>query len=327
MTTSVLDAAATAARLPYVPLCEEIEAVLAEKAEGRVLSPNRVSLPLPDGGVLLLMPASDSRLAVTKLITVTPANADLGLPLIRGEVVVMRARDGERLAVLDGPEVTARRTACASLLAARLLAPEPEGELLVVGAGVQALSHAMAFAAGLGVSRISIAARDPSKAEALAARLRTAGIEAVAVKSPDEAARRTSLIVTATGSPEPVIPENVREDAFIAAIGSFSPERAEIPAPLVRRCRLFTDDLEAARHEAGDLIRAGVDWAEVTPLERLVTLDIGLRPESGGAGRDREAAGQRGHAPLAHSGPLLYKAVGCAALDLAAARLAFPERS
>jgi ornithine cyclodeaminase len=327
MATPVLDAAATAALLPYVPLSEEIAAVLAEKAQGKIISPTRSSLPLPDGGVLLLMPASDSRLAVVKLITVTPANADRGLPLIRGEVAVMRASDGERLCILDGPEVTARRTAAASLLAARLLAPEPEGELLIVGAGVQALSHAMAFAAGLGVARVLIAARDRAKAGALAARLRDAGIEAFSAGSPDEAARQAPLIVTATGSPEPVISENVRDDAFIAAIGSFSPANAEVPAALVRRCRLVTDDLEAARHEAGDLIRAGADWSAVTPLERLLAKDLDLRPASSGAGREQEAAGRRGQAPLAHLGPVLYKAVGCAALDLAAARLAFQERS
>jgi len=308
----VYDAAATAALLPYVPLSEEIADVLAAKCRGELTVPERLSLPLPGGGVLLVMPATDGELAVTKLITVSPGNSGLGLPLIQGEVDVMRAATGERLGLLDGPEVTARRTAAASLLAADLLAPEPQGPLLVVGSGVQALSHAMAFHAGLGVQEVFVCARDCAKAEALAERLRGAGVPARSVVRVADVLDRATLIVTATNSPTPVIPDAVRDDAFIAAIGSFSPERAEIPASLVRRCRLFTDSLEGARTEAGDLILAGVDWAEVTPLEQVCLARNGL--ESG--------PGEPGEARLSHRGPVLYKAVGCAALDLAAARLA-----
>lgn len=300
--TLTYDAAQTARLLPYAPLAEEIAATLALKARGGVIAPRRLTLPLPDGGALLVMPATDGVLAVTKLITVTPANAGRNLPLIRGEVSVVRASDGERLGVLDGPEVTARRTAAASLLAARLLAPRPEGPLLVVGTGVQALSHAMAFAEGLGVGEVFIHGRDRSKAGALAGRLGEAGVDALAVERPEVAMERASLIVTATNSPVPVIPGNARDDAFIAAVGSFHPDRVEIPASLVRRCRVFTDDLDAARSEAGDIIQAGAGWDGVTPLEQIASR-------------------------LEVSGPVLYKAVGCAVLDLAAARLAFSERS
>lgn len=313
----IYDAAATAALLPYVPLSEEIADVLAAKSRGQLTVPERLSLPLPGGGVLLVMPATDGELAVTKLVTVSPGNSGLGLPLIQGEVDVMRAATGERLGLLDGPEVTARRTAAASLLAAELLAPEPHGPLLVVGSGVQALSHAMAFHAGLGVQEVFVCARDGVKAEALAERLRGAGVPARSAARPEDVLDRATLIVTATNSPTPVMPDGVRGDAFIAAIGSFSPQRAEVPAALVRRCRLFTDSLEGARTEAGDLILAGVDWAEVTPLEQvcIVRSSLGGQGGPGGPGERREVA-------LAHHGPVLYKAVGCAALDLAAARLA-----
>lgn len=291
------DAAATAALLPYVPLSEEIAATLARKAKGQVAAPERLSLPLPGGGVLLVMPASDGEVAVTKLISVCPGNPARGLPLIQGQVAMVRAETGQPLGALDGPEVTARRTAAASLLAASLLAPNPRGPLLVVGAGVQALSHAMAFASGIEAGEVFVCSRARAKADALVARLRAAGVEARAVDRAEEVLDRTPLVVTATDSPQPVIPARVRPDAFIAAVGSFSPERAEIPAELVRRCRIFVDDLASARAEAGDLLLAGIDWAEAIPLENV-------------SGR------------LEFEGPVLYKAVGHAALDLAAARLA-----
>jgi len=298
--TRIFDVAATASLLPYVPLSEAVAGTLARKARGLVSSPERLRLSLTGGGVLLVMPAADQDLAVTKLITVCPGNPEKGLPLIVGEVVVMRADTGECLGVLDGPEVTARRTAAASLLAAERLAPNTDGPLLLIGAGVQALSHAMAFTSGLGVGEVFVCSRSRTSSDALAARLRATGLTAVSVDRPEEVLDKTPLIVTATTSPAPVIPAHVRPDAFIAAVGSFSPEQAEIPAELVRRCRLFVDDLDAAQSEAGDLLLAGVDWNQVTPLEIV-------------SGR------------LELPGPVFYKAVGCAALDLAAARLAFSQ--
>jgi len=294
----IADALRTAELLPFVALAEAVAAVLSAKSGGRVLAPERLHMPLPGGGVLLAMPASDAEMAVTKLVTLHPGNAAKGLPLLHGELVAMCAATGRRLGVLDGPEATARRTAAASLLAAGRLAPHPGGELLVMGAGVQAMAHALAFSAGLAVEKVHVCSRRMGQAEAMADRLQALGVPAAAVARPEQVLARTALIVAATTSHTPVVPETVRDDAFIAAVGSFHADRAEIPAGLVRRCRLFVDDLDAARTEAGDLILAGVDWAGVTPLEAV--------PER-----------------LELSGPVLYKSVGHASLDLAAARLAF----
>ncbi len=322
----IFDAARTAELLPYGPLADAVARTLALKAQGLVTAPERLSVLLPGGAVLLVMPASDGKIAITKMVTVHPGNAARGLPLIRGEAVVLDAVTGERLAMLDGPAVTARRTASASLLAARLLAQKPGGPLLLLGAGVQAKAHGEAFMAGLGVTEVFISARNRAAAEALASHLRGLGAAAVVLagagqkpgltpgntagntpgqapcqtegQTLDHALERATLIVTATASPVPVLPETVRDDAFIAAVGSFSPGVAEIPAGLVRRCALYVDSLEGAHAEAGDLLLAGVDWRRVTPLELAL------------AGRE--------HA----DGPVLYKSVGHAALDLAAARLA-----
>ena len=108
-------------------------------------------LPLPAGGVLIAMPATDARVAITKLISFVADNGARGLPAIQGDVIVFDARDGRRLALLDGPTVTARRTAAVSLLAAQRLAPRTDGPLLIVGAGVQGRAHLEAFRQGSGV--------------------------------------------------------------------------------------------------------------------------------------------------------------------------------
>jgi 1-piperideine-2-carboxylate/1-pyrroline-2-carboxylate reductase [NAD(P)H] len=293
----------TAARLPYADLAESIREVALERASGAMQAPARTSLPLPEGAVLLVMPASGGGLAMTKLVTVHPQNARGGLPTIQGEVIVMEAATGERLGLLDGSVVTARRTAALSLLAARELAPRPNGPLLIVGAGSQGRAHLEAFHEGLGTSRVFVNSRTEERAEALAQHAERLGMEARVVGDPGEVLDEASLVVTATTSREPVLPEGVPEGAFVAAVGSFEPEAAELPAGLVARAVVVVDTLEAAKEEAGDLIqaqRSGVfSWENATPLEDA--LRASERPE----------------------GTVVFKSVGHALWDLAAARTVF----
>ncbi len=321
----ILDADRTARLLPYGPLADALAEVLADAARGAAAAPPRVAVALPGGGALLVMPAADERLAVTKLVTSHPRNAEAGLPTVQGEVVVLDARDGRRLALLEGRVVTARRTAAVSALAARTLAPRPEGPLLLVGAGDQGWAHLEAFRELLGVSRVLVASRTRAAAEALAAHARALGAEAAVVGEPGPAAgagpqrdrterdrterdrtvdalvpalAEATLVVTATTSATPVLPDAVREDAFVAAVGAHTPSTAELPPSLVRRARLRVDTVEGAAREAGDLIQAGID------LDALQALD----PSATG--------------PPPGTGPVVFKSVGHALWDLAAARTA-----
>lgn len=299
----ILTAGETAARLTYAALADAIREIALARTSGGVQAPPRLALPLPEGGVLLVMPASDAEIAITKLVTVHPANAARGLPTIQGEVVVMEATTGRRLGLLDGATVTARRTAALSLLAARELAPRPEGPLLVVGAGAQGRSHLEAFVEGLGVSKVFVASRTREKAETLAAHARKLGVEAVVVENQEEALSEVGLIVTATTSREPVLPEGVREGTFVAAVGSFEPEAAELGPGLISGSTVVVDTLEGAKEEAGDLIQAekvgAFNWKDATTLEDAL--------------RDDERP----------AGTVVFKSVGNALWDLAAARAAF----
>jgi ornithine cyclodeaminase/alanine dehydrogenase-like protein (mu-crystallin family) len=300
-----LDARGTEALLPYSALAEALRELLASKRSGAARAPTRLAVPLGGGASLLVMPAADAGVAVTKLVTVHPGNAARGLPTIQGEVVVMRAETGERLGVLDGAAVTARRTAALSLLAAKSLAPRPDGALWILGAGTQARSHLEAFREGLGTKKVFVSSRGEEKARALADHARNLGMDARVIGNVEEALGEASLVVTATTSAEPVLPEEIPADAFVAAVGSFRPEMAELPAALIRSAnRVVADDLEGAREEAGDLIQAvragALSWENVLPLEDV--LDAG-RPE----------------------GPVIYESVGHALWDLAAARLAFAD--
>jgi len=301
--TRIFGAEETASRLPYAALADAIREVVLARSSGGVQAPPRLALPLPEGGVLLVMPASDAEIAITKLVTVHPGNAGRGLPTIQGEVVVMEAATGERLGLLDGATVTARRTAALSLLAARELAPRPEGPLLVVGAGTQGRSHLEAFVEGLGISKVFVTSRTREGAEALAGHAQGLGVEAVVVGRPEEALPEVGIIVTATTSREPVLPEGVRSGTFVAAVGSFEPEAAELPPGLISGSMVVVDTIEGAREEAGDLIRAekagAFSWKDATALDDAL--------------RDHEL-------PMS---TVVFKSVGNALWDLAAARAAF----
>jgi 1-piperideine-2-carboxylate/1-pyrroline-2-carboxylate reductase [NAD(P)H] len=300
-----LGAEETAARLPYVDLAESIREMALKRTSDKVQAPARMALPLPEGGVLLAMPASDEHIAITKLVTVHPENAGHSLPTIQGEVVVMEAATGRRLGLLDGSVVTARRTAALSLLAARELAPRPNGPLLIVGAGTQGRSHLEAFREGLGTSRVFVTSRTTERTAALADYAENLGMEARAVEDPEAALDEASLVVTATTSREPVLPEAVPEGVFVAAVGSFEPEAAELPPALISRSTIVVDTLEGAREEAGDLIQAerigALSWENVVPLEEAL------------------------RAPERPEGTVVFKSVGHALWDLAAARTAFGD--
>src|SRR3954465_11647923 len=97
---SFLDANATANRLPPPALAQAIEDLLRDPS---VQVPERLVQALPGGGSLFVMPALDGRVAITKLITFTPANAGTGRPSIQGDVVVFDVATGERVLLLDGP--------------------------------------------------------------------------------------------------------------------------------------------------------------------------------------------------------------------------------
>ena len=299
MVTPLLNPAQTAALLPYPALAAEIARLLGDAS---VQVPPRLVQPLPGGGSLFVMPALDSRIAITKLISFTPGNAGSGRPTIQGDVLVFDIASGERRLILDGPTVTARRTAAVSLLAAQQLAPNRRGPLLIVGAGVQGRAHLDAFAAGLGVREVLIASRSEASARLLAEHAVALGLRARVVADPNTVLADCPLVVTCTPASTVVLHAAPRADAFIAAVGAFTPAMAELSPVLCRQLaahgRIVLDTGDAS-HEAGDLLQAGLD------LTRFATLQDVVRA-----------------APAQRPGPVLFKSCGWAGWDLAAARLA-----
>ncbi|HZF80233.1 MAG TPA: delta(1)-pyrroline-2-carboxylate reductase family protein [Rubrivivax sp.] len=299
-----MNAEASARQLPYTRLVQEIEAVLREQA---AVVPARLVLPLGGGGSLFVMPAADERVAVTKLITFTPDNGTRDLPVIQGDVVVFDVRTGQRIAVLDGPTVTARRTAAVSVLAARHMARRKEGPLLIVGAGVQGRAHLEAFAEVLGVREARIFSRTMASADSLVRHAQAVGMRARSVDDPNRALAECPLVVTTTPAQQVVMQDMPRADAFIAAVGAFTPRMCEWAPEICRR--LIAEgfgfvDTRDADHEAGDLLQAGIDIPALPALADMVNASAAFTLLR------RQRA----------DGPVFFKSCGWAGWDLAAAR-------
>ena len=249
----------TTQALPYATLAQEIEALLQDPT---VAVPPRIVQPLHGGGSLFVMPAADAQVAITKLISFIPTNTQRGLPTIQGDIVVFDVLTGQRVALLDGPTVTARRTAAVSLLAAQQLAPRREGPMLIVGAGVQGQSHLEAFHQGLGVQEFWVASRSAASADALVAHAHRLGLQARRVDDPNAALADCPLVVSTTPAQAVVLTALPRSDAFVAAVGAFTPRMVEWSAGVclhLARTGTLVVDTRDADHEAGDLLQAGID--------------------------------------------------------------------
>jgi len=295
---AVLTAEQTAARLPFPALCDAVAAAARDYAAGRITSPERQVLPLPDGGVLLSMPATAADIAIHKLVNVNPGNGAKGLPTIHGVVSAFDAATGAPQVILDGPTVTARRTAAVSMLAIRTLAPAPR-HVALLGAGTQSAGHVAALAALYPGIRIDVHSRSLDSAAAFCARQDGQGVELRPMSGAVDPA--AEVVIALTTSLSPIYDETPRPDRLLVGVGAFKPEMAEFGPTAVHGSELFVDDPAGARHEAGDFIQAGVDWVTVKSLVDAL---------------DSRATDGR---------PRLFKSVGCAAWDLAAARCALGQ--
>ncbi|WP_028935221.1 ornithine cyclodeaminase family protein [Pseudonocardia spinosispora] len=260
---------------------------------------------------LLLMPSwTDGDHLGVKLVSVFPANSSAGRPALSSAFVLASARTGEHLAVIDGNELTRRRTVATSALAASYLARQKSRVHLIVGAGHVGSLVASAYAEVLDIQTVLIHDRDPAAAARLRAQLAGAGTDAQVVTQLSEAAGRADVITCATLATEPVIHGSwLRPGTHLDLIGSFRTSMRESDDDCVRQATIYLDS-PVALEESGDLtqpIAAGVlDPATIAAtLPELCRGDVPVRRDDGQI--------------------TLFKTVGTALADLTAASLVYRD--
>jgi ornithine cyclodeaminase len=279
---------------------DELSGALAraheELSSGSVSMPPRIAALAP-GGLLAAMPAHLPSAGLgCKLVTVFPHNVDQ--PTHQAAIVLVDPDTGTPVALMDGTYITATRTAVAAALAASLLARPEASVLAVLGTGVQARSHLRAFAGVRDWTEIRVAGRDPARAERLAAEL-----GATACETFEAAVRGADVVAATTHSAEPVVQAAwVAPGTHVSSVG-YNPPGSELDPALAEAATIVVESRESsfAPPPGGAPELADVDPASVVELGELV---------SGGR-----------HGRTTPIEITLYKSVGVAVQDLAAAAL------
>lgn len=280
-------------------LIAALERAFIQLSSGEANVPPRTAAMAPDGSMLAVMPGFLAGTLAAKLVSIFPDNPSRGLPSVQALVALFSVSTGAPLALMDGTYLTAIRTACSSAVATKLLARQNAEVLAVVGAGTQGKSHLEAVARVRKFREIRLASRDVAHAREVASRFDRVRVMA----SVEEAVREADVVCTCTDTATPIIRSGwIKPGTHIASVG-FA-EGPELDADTVRSGRLFVESRAAFEpYPAG--------------AQELQGLDPGLGTELG------EALSGKRPGRLSDEEITIYKSMGHAVEDAAAARLAF----
>lgn len=247
-----------AERLPYLGLVDRLRDAFAQMSEVPPRSMYPINLPDGTRAELGIMPAWQTNgFIAVKLLTIFPLNASKKLPSIHAQILVFDGTTGVPVALVDGTEVTRRRTAASSALAATFLARRESESLLVVGTGAQATHQALAYAAVLPIRRIGVWGRSAEKG-ALIVRALSQGASRFSVELIEDleaAAREADVITCLTRASEPIIKGDwLKPGVFLDLVGNHLPDRRETDDRAAQRSRIFVDTMKGAMGEAGELL-------------------------------------------------------------------------
>lgn len=265
--------------------------VLAEFSAGNWKQPLRGVLA-QHTGFFGVMPASGKSMGI-KMVTYYPENAGTKLPTHMAVIALFDPTTGEPLALMDGRYITEMRTAAVSAVATEALAAPEARVLALLGAGVQGRAHLEVLAHVRQFEEIRVWNRTPKRAERFA---EEHGIKAMALEA---AVRDADVVVTATSSHEAILKgEWLKPGAHVNAVGASRPDWRELDDAAMSNV-VVVDSYEGARNEAGDVILSGI-----TPYAELGEVLNGRKPARA-------------------SETTIFKSLGMAVEDVAAARLVY----
>jgi alanine dehydrogenase len=316
MRTLLVSHREVAGLLPMKECIEAMADAFRALAVGDAILPLRQVVSLPDSrNLLALMPGQlgvnsreRTRSAVgAKVITVFPGNDATPLDSHLGVVLLFEAEMGRLLAIIDASSVTAIRTAAVSAVATRMLSNADAGDLAILGAGVQAMTHLEAMRCVRTIRRVRVWNRSAARAERFAGKAQQRfNVKVEVATSVESCVEGADIICTVTASREPVLSGRwIAEGAHVNAVGAALPSARELDTAAVARSLLYVDRRESALAEAGDIL--------IPMAEGVVNADH-IRGDLGevllGAVAGRESPGD----------VTVFKSLGMAVEDLAAAR-------
>lgn len=294
-------------------LIRALEQAHVQYSTGKAVMPVRQVVPLSEiKGRITTMPAylREANALGMKVVTYFQENPRQGLPAILGTIHLYSTDTGKLMAVMDGTYITAIRTACVSAMATKVLANPHTPVMGILGAGVQAKAHIRALCKVRQVSRIKIYSPSGKSAQRLKEELEPAvGVTIDPALTAEKAVRDSDLLVTATTAKEPILSADwLKSGVHINAVGSHRPDQREIDGATLKRAKVVVDSREAIMAECGDVLLA---IREGAITESHIHAEIGEVVTGKKPGRTSAAEFT------------LYKSVGIAIQDVAAAHLVY----
>lgn len=318
-----LSAAEVDAALDDIALIDRLDALFRSGCETPTRHHHAIEEPLGAGSadaMLLLMPAwtrgPSGRVGV-KIVTVFPDNGKKSLPSIHGQYLLLDGHTGQSLALLDGTMLTKRRTACASGLASRYLSRPDSSKLLMIGTGALAPHLIRVHAKVRPIHEVAIWGRRLEQAEDLATQLNQSlpaalgrAISVRAVTDRQQAVTDADIVSCATLSETPLVKGAwLREGQHVDLVGAYTPRMRESDDNAIWRARVYVDTRAGALKEAGDITQ---------PIANGTIDEDDVIGDLFGLARQQQTGRLAGDA----TSITLFKSVGAALEDLAAAELA-----
>jgi ornithine cyclodeaminase/alanine dehydrogenase-like protein (mu-crystallin family) len=281
-------------QLRMAGLIPAMEKALIDFSAGKVTQPVRSVIIIdPPGGFFGMMPALTPDGLGIKIVTFYASNAERGIPTHMATIFLVDPETGAPLAVMDGTLITEMRTAAVSAAATKLLASPDAKVLAILGSGVQARSHMEALRLVKNFAEVRVWSRTPEHAERFAKEI---GAKAM---PPEDAVRDADVVVTTTNSKTAVLKGSwLKPGCHVNAVGACRPDWRELDDDAMGNV-VYVDSREAAMKESGDLILSGAK----------------IYAEFGEA--------LAGKVPLRANETTIFKSLGMAVEDIAAALLVY----
>jgi ornithine cyclodeaminase len=305
-----LDAAELARRLDRRALIDALDAAFRKPCSVPTRWRHHVESAVPGetGGTLLMMPAWNPGGALgIKIASVYPDNAHKGLPAVCAIYLLLDAATGQPRAILDGEELTLRRTGAASALASRHLSSPDASRLLMVGTGRLAPHLIESHLLVRPIREVRIWGRHAERARALALSLAQSDVAIEYTEDLGAAVRWADVVSCATLSRQPLVHGAwLKAGQHLDLVGAYTADMCETDDEAIARAELFVDTRAGALGESGEIMGA---------IARGVIDQSAVRGElselaSGSFKRSRPNA------------ITIFKSVGTALEDLVAAELA-----
>jgi ornithine cyclodeaminase len=243
--------------LSFPQIISAVEAAMIAFEKGQASVPQRMHMDHGEN-TFLCMPSLEKKYFGTKLVSVVPGNKNQRLPVTNGAMLLNDTSTGLPLALINASALTALRTGALGAIGVRYITPPDERTFGLIGCGVQGLHQAIFICTVRHISKIYFLRRSKEKSAALISilKLHHPQVEVEPCETAEELLGKTNIVIAATTSAVPVLPDQSKwlQGKHFISIGSYKPSMQELPDTVYRLAGALAIDSELARHEVGDII-------------------------------------------------------------------------